>query len=82
MVWAPGVATSWSGRISRVSSPVDPLFAGGHSAFSLFAAYLHFSQVTTESSPKGETAMNSCETSPPMSPVSASTGMNFSSARE
>ena len=80
IVWAPGVETSWRGIISWVSRPLKA-GGGGLSAFSLFAAYLQEPQVTTESSPYGETAMNSWETSPPMRPVSASTGMNFSSAR-
>ena len=50
-------------------------------AFSRFAAYLHFSQLTIWSSPAGVRTMNSCDCDPPMAPESASTTMYFKPQR-
>ena len=76
MVSTPGVANS--------SSPGDApaaLYRSGvstcDSAFSVFAAYPHFSQEAIRSSPASVGTMNSVEPEPPMAPEWASTWMVF-----
>src|SRR3972149_6308849 len=51
------------------------------SAFSILAAYPQESQETTASSPVSASTINSWENCPPISPVSASTGLNVSPQR-
>src|SRR3989337_883710 len=83
-----------SGENSRSNPPSPPFEKGGlrgicssenlfviPSAFSILAAYPQESQETTASSPVSASTINSWENCPPISPVSASTGLNVSPQR-
>ena len=80
MVTTPGVANS-----SSAGEVPAALYLSGvstrDSAFSVFAAYPHFSQEAIRSSPASVGTMNSVEPDPPMAPECASTWMVFSPQR-